>query len=293
MRHVMTEITPLSEKDCFYLVDRIKIGFDYPLHQHDEFELNFVTNCEGARRIVGDSVEETGMFDLVLVGSNLEHTWEQHKCLSNNMREITIQFSPSLLSDNLLDKNQLVSFKSLFENAKAGIAFDTPCILKVYSRLDEITKIQQGFYRVLKLLEILFELSIDKNYRLLNPNRDSNSSSVGTSSNSRIQKIEDYIKQNYKDHLTLESLASIAGMSPTSFSRFFKEKTGRTVSDYIIDIRLGHATRKLANDKDPITEVCFDCGFNNISNFNRLFKRKKGCTPHEFRDNYRKNKIIV
>ena len=80
---VFTEVTPLGEKDCFLMVDRDKDSFTYPLHKHEEMELNFVEHCDGARRIVGDSIEVLGKYDLVLVGSGLEHMWDQYDCQSH------------------------------------------------------------------------------------------------------------------------------------------------------------------------------------------------------------------
>lgn len=107
-KHIITEIPPLSEKDCLFIVERYKTEFTYPLHNHKEYELNFVENGAGVRRIVGDSVEEIGDYDLVLLcGDNLEHVWEQGNCQSKQIREITIQFSPDLFSNNFIDKKHL------------------------------------------------------------------------------------------------------------------------------------------------------------------------------------------
>jgi AraC-like DNA-binding protein len=83
------------------------------------------------------------------------------------------------------------------------------------------------------------------------------------------------------------------GMTPSALSRFFKLRSGKTISNYIIDLRLGHATRLLADTTDSVTEICYQCGFNNISNFNRIFRKSKNCTPSEFRENYRKKKILI
>ena len=101
------------------------------------------------------------------------------------------------------------------------------------------------------------------------------------------------IRKIIPDEIRLAMLADIAGMSTSAFSRFFKLHTGRNLTDYIIDIRLGAAARMLVDTKRSISEICFNCGFNNLSNFNRIFKKKKGCSPTEFRDNYRKTRIII
>ena len=130
MNNVITEITPLSERDCFYLVDRQKESFTYPLHKHDEMELNFIENCSGAKRIVGDSIEVLKNYDLVLLGSGLEHSWEQHECKMDRVHEITIQFSSDLFGKTLLEKNQMSSVRKLFQNAQNGIAFGLPSIMR-------------------------------------------------------------------------------------------------------------------------------------------------------------------
>ncbi len=291
MDKIITEVTPLSEKDCFYLIDREKDAFTYPLHRHEEMELNFVRNCDGARRIVGDSIEVLGKYDLALVGGELEHTWDQYDCRSKSIHEITIQFPSDLMSEQFLAKNQLTSMRVMFENAKRGIAFEMPAILEVYSKLTNLTNAQPGFYRVLGLLEILYELSLQENYHLLASK--SFASVKNTPENRRVRQVEEFIDENYKKEIRLKQLSDIAGMTPAAFSRYFRTHTGKTVSDYIIDIRLGHAARSLVDSNSSVAEICYECGFNNISNFNRLFKKKKGCSPTAFRENYHKNKIVI
>lgn len=291
MDRIITEITPLSKRDCFYLIDRQKDSFTYPLHRHHEYELNFVSGCRGAQRVAGDSIEEIGDYDLCLIGGGLEHGWLQHNCSNTNIHEITIQFSQDMFGEEFLNKNQLRSLSNLLDNAKKGIAFGMDTILRTYTKLESLINTQVGFYRVLRLLEILYELSNEQDYRILSSNSFANQ---GEQSDSRrVQKIEEYVSNNYKDTISLNTLADIAGMNPNAFSRFFRVRTGRTVSEYIIDIRLGHASRMLVDTMMSVSEVCFECGFNNVSNFNRTFKRKKGCTPREFRDNYRKYKVVI
>ena len=95
------------------------------------------------------------------------------------------------------------------------------------------------------------------------------------------------------NEIRLADMAGIAGMSPSAFSRFFKLHTGRNLSEYIIDLRLGHACRQLVDSTRTIAEIGYSCGFNNLSNFNRIFKKRKGCSPSEFRENYHKTRVIV
>jgi len=290
--HVMREITPLSERDCFYLADRHKSSFDFPIHSHPEYELNFIGNAAGVRRTVGDHSEATGDFDLVLITSpNLEHVWEQGECQSADIREITIQFTSDVLPDSLLSKNQFHSIRQMLERARCGLAFSLPTIMKVYGKLDALTHQQRGFHAVLDFLELLYELSLAGDSRTLS---SSSFARIETRSESRrVAKVQNYIAQHYSEDIRLETLADMVGMTPVAFSRFFHQRTGRTLSDYIIEIRLGFASRLLIDTTMTAAEICYDSGFNTLSNFNRLFRKHKGCSPTEFRENFHKKKVIV
>lgn len=285
------EITPLSDKDCFYIADRHKAGFTYPMHSHNEFELNFVEHAPGVRRIVGDSSEVIGDYDLVLIANpDLEHVWEQHNCTSQNIREITIQFVPTFIN-GLIDKNQFSSIHKMLEKAQNGICFPIDAIMKTYSLIDKLPEMK-GFYAVVNFLTLLYELSL-----FTEQARTLSSSSFARievhSDSRRVQKVQNYINKHYREEIRLEQLANMVGMTEVSFSRFFKLRTGKNLSDYIIDLRLGHATRLLVDSTMNIAEICYECGFNNLSNFNRIFKKKKNCSPKEFRDNYRKKRTVI
>ncbi len=292
MAKVFTEITRLSERDCFYIVERHKTEFTYPLHQHKEFELNFIEHGKGVRRIVGDSVEEIGDYELVLIGGeDLEHVWEQGKCKSKDIREITIQFSSDIFGGDLLSKNQFTSIRRMLRRADHGLVFPISSIMKVYSTLDTIAQEQERFVQFLKFLYILYELSISEDSRVLASS--SFAHSERTTESRRVQKVKQYINDNYSKPLKLADLADLVGMSSVAFSRFFHQRTGRTLSDYIIDIRLGYAARMLVDSTKNISEICYECGFNNLSNFNRTFKEKRNYTPRDFRAMFKKNKVIV
>lgn len=290
--HIIHEITPLSDKDCFYIADRRKSEFTYPLHSHSEFEINYIENAEGVRRIVGDSVEIIGKYDLTLIaGEELEHVWEQHECTSKNIREITVQFSKDLFFGNFIHKNQFDSIRKMLDSAQKGINFPMATIMKIYPMLDTLSAEKSGFHAVIKLLTILYELSLCDNYRTL---ASTSFAHIDENSDSRrVRKIYEYINKHYMEEIRLQDLAVIAGMTPVALSRFFKLRSGKTITDYIIDIRLGYATRLLVDTTNSVSEICYDCGFNNLSNFNRIFKKRKECSPKEFRENYRKKKLII
>ena len=291
-RRVIHEITPLMGKDVLYIADRHKKEFTYPIHNHEVFELNFVEHAAGVRRIVGDSSEIIGEYDLVLITSpDLEHVWEQNNCQSDNIHEITIQFDFGMSEDSLFGRNPFISVRKMMNEARKGIAFPMSAIMKIYKELVSLSNIKDGFYAVMQFMSILYELSRCEGMRTL---ATSSYAKIAVEDDSRrILKVKSYISQNYMDELRLKQLADIAGMSPSAFSRFFKLHTGRNLSEYIIDIRLGYAARLLVDTSRSISEISFDCGFNNLSNFNRIFKRKKGCSPSEFRENYHKTRIIV
>lgn len=291
-RRIIHEITPLMDKDVLYIADRHKKEFTYPIHNHSVYELNFVENAKGVRRIVGDSQEVIGDYDLCLITSpDLEHVWEQNECHSNDIREITVQFDFSMSDETLFGRNPYASITRMMQEAKKGLSFPLQAIMKVYGMLDTLSSVKDGFYAVQQFLTILYELSRCENARTL---ASSSYAKVTVEDDSRrILKVKNFISKNYMDELRLPELASLAGMSSSAFSRFFKLHTGRNISEYIIDLRLGYAARMLVDTAKSISEIGFDCGFNNLSNFNRIFKKKKGCSPSEFRESYHKTRIIV
>ena len=291
-RKVLHEITPLMGKDVLYIADRHKKEFTYPIHNHEVYELNFVERASGVRRIVGDSSEVIGEYDLVLITSpDLEHVWEQHECKSEDIREITVHFDIQMGEDTLFGRTPFTSLRKMMNEARKGLAFPMPAIMKVYSMLNSLSSIKEGFYAVIQFLTILHELSKCDGARTL---ASTSYAKVAVEDDSRrILKVKNYISNNFMDEMRLATLADIAGMSPSAFSRFFKLHTGRNLTEYIIDIRLGYATRMLVDTKRSISEISFNCGFNNLSNFNRIFKKKKGCSPSEFRESYYKTKVLI
>lgn len=276
------EITPLAPEDSFLVFERMKNNFDFPIHFHPEYELNFIANGAGVRRVVGDSLEEIENIELVFVGPNLHHGWQMHKCTSEKIHEITVQFHKDLLDSNLLGRRIMKPIKDMFEKSSHGILFSRKISKKILPKLQKLSKTDSINY-FLELISILQDLALSTNQRLLS----TYSTNYKEFENSdRIKVIYEFIQENYSSKITLSEVSELVNMSPVSFNRFIKKRTGKTFVEYVNDTRIGFASRWLIEEKLSITEIAYKCGFNNIANFNRIFKKNKKCTPSHYREEF-------
>lgn len=289
---ILRETTPLSEKDCFMVFSREKSAFDFPIHVHQEYELNFIENAKGASRVVGDSIEDIDDLELTLIaGSGLEHGWLNHRCESKVIKEITIQFHPDLLNEKLLMKNQFRLIKKMFDRAANGVTFPKDVILKIKDSLYGLVSEKEGFYSVMKLFTILHELSLSDGMRVLSSRSFCENNQRFDSR--RVDKIIHYLMDNYTQDIALRDVSDLVGMTEVSVSRFLKQRTGRTFIDTLNEIRLGYSSRMLIDTTHTVAEIALLNGFNNLSNFNRIFLKKKGMTPTKFREKYRNSKFFL
>lgn len=291
MGNLIIEIPPIDERDFYYIQERYKPCFNYPLHKHNVYEFNFVEHCEGARRIIGDSVEILGEYDLAFVGCNLEHVWEQYNCKPGIIHEITIMIPADFFSENFLEKNCMKPVKEMFGNSQVGVAFGMKAIMTVYDRINQIVNSEPSFATVQTLFSIIYDLAVSGDYHTLASSQYSHAELPVTSR--RIQKLKDYIDAHYQEEIRIETLSGMVGMTPNALSRFVKQRTNRSISNYINEVRLGHASNLLADSTMTIAEIAYECGFNTISNFNRIFKNLKQITPKEFRESYKKNIFTI
>jgi AraC-like DNA-binding protein len=276
------EITPMAPEDSFLVFDRIKDNFDFPIHFHPEFELNFILNGKGVRRVVGDSMEEIMDIELVLVGPNLQHGWELHHCKNKNIHEITIQFHNDLFDTKLLARRIMKPIKDMFDRSSHGILFSEKIAEEVKIKILRLSKIDSIDY-FLELISILQDLATSRNQRLLSSYTSNNRNFENSD---KIKVIYEYVQQNYQNKMSLNEISKLVNMSPVSFNRFIKKRTGKTFIEYINDTRIGYAARWLIEKDLSIAEIAFKCGFNSIANFNRVFKRSKNTTPSQYREEF-------
>ncbi|TSE08587.1 MULTISPECIES: helix-turn-helix domain-containing protein [Aquimarina] len=288
-QNIHREITPLTSKDCFLVFDRVKDDFDFPIHFHPEFELNFIHNGKGVRRIIGDHMMEIDNIELVLVGPNLFHGWTLHNCTQKNIHEITIQFHNDLLQDQLLSRSIMKPIKDMFERSSHGILFSKSTAEEIYPKIKNLSTLQ-GLEYFLSFISILHFLAISNGQQKLSiysPTTEEFHNS------DKIKIVYNYLQENFHTKIKVQDMASMLNMTEVSFSRFIKKRTGKTFIEYLNDVRVGFASQWLLEKKVSISEIAYGCGFNNVSNFNRVFKAHKGCTPTEYKKDFEGIKRVL
>ena len=282
---IYREFTPVTKDDVFVLLEYEDADFEYPIHSHPEYELNLVLNSSG-NRIVGDSVNRFDGIDLVLIGPNVYHSWDEDKISPEERQSahvITIQFEETFANFPLLSKDVFKKIKLLLEHSVRGVQFlgkSRDAAIEALKKLGKLNK----FDATLSFLRILHQLAIANEHTFL--------ASVGFSAkpehskSRRINEAYQYILNNFQRKITLSEVAQIANMSDSAFSHLFKKSTNKNFTQFVIDLRIGFAAKLLVETKDTIGEICFQCGFNNVSNFNRLFKKNKSLTPVNYRKQF-------
>jgi AraC-like DNA-binding protein len=277
MKNIIREITPLTNEDFFVVLYHPNAKFDFPTHYHPEYEINYVENAKG-KRIVGESMNEYDGVDLVITGPNIYHSWQSETGGAGLV--VTIQFQKELLPASFQNKNLFLPIKEMLERSNRGIVFSKETIALLAPRIKMLMN-ENGFNSYLEFMSILHDMAISDNQKVLCS--QTFSPELDMFKSRRIKLVCDYINKNYQDKIMIEVLANLIGMTNSSFCHFFKKRTHKSFVDYLNEVRIGHASVQMIETTKTISEVCYNCGFNNISNFNRIFRSKKGLTPSEFR----------
>lgn len=282
MREIQQEITPLNKDDLFIILNYPNAKFDYPIHCHPEYELNLVMKTKG-NRVVGEEKSNFEGVDLVLIGPYLPHVW---KTDTDTNHTITIQFSGKFLEYPIVATNLFASIKLLLEDSKCGLVFTEPQL--AVQKIIALTKMT-GFESALAFFDLLNTLSVSHHSRLtdsFNPEMI-----VRQSKSRRVTKVCKYIEENLNQDIKMSEMAALVNMSESAFSHFFKKRTQISFKTYLGNLRISKACNLLATTTASVSEICYDCGFNNKSNFFRIFAKKKNMTPLEYR-NYISELII-
>jgi AraC-like DNA-binding protein len=258
-------------------------------HYHPELELVLLIKSTGTR-FIGDSIEKFEEGELILIGENLPHMWlnddEYHQQPPTLTAEaIAIHFRKDFLGSNFFDIPEMKKISKLLIRANQGIHFlNIPS--QIIADIKEIVELSD-FERIIKLIRILNKLSSHTDFRLLSSKGFMNTFGESTTGN-RLDSVYEYVFKNFNKPIQLKDVANIANMNASAFSRFFKRMNRKTFSKYLNEIRIGFACKMLIEEKYNISTICYQSGYNNISNFNRQFKKIKKVSPSEYILQYKK-----
>ncbi|MBO9593339.1 MAG: helix-turn-helix domain-containing protein [Niabella sp.] len=249
-------------------------------HLHKELELIYFKKGKGTQ-YVGDNISTFRDGDVVLVGPNLPHYWRFADSFfedtANTVDVRVVHFSQHFLGNHFLDLPENFEIKELLERSKRGLQIKGNARSQIAALLEQLSE-AEGSQRILLMLKALTMISSERQCKAL--------SSVGfrpdfssADEHERLQAVLDYSAKHFKRKITLEEIADIANISPSSFCRYFKSRTRKTYSRYLIELRVGHACRLLIETNTCLKRLCFESGFNNFTSFHKYFKIITGRSP--------------
>lgn len=260
-------------------------GFPDPLvrwHYHDDFELHYITHTSG-KVFIGDYIGQFEAGNLFLTGPRLPHNWistinPEEKVQS---RDMLVQFDQYLIQDMAKAAAEFAELLPMLDRAKYGIRFEGVAKKQAHEFMSHI-RTSTGTTKITTLIDYLHVLARETQYQLLST--VSIKCNADDSSMKKIDEVANYVTTHYAQPVTLSTVADLVGMSESAFSRFFTKATGNGFNEFLNRVRISRACEFLATTNQPITNICFEVGFNNVANFNRRFKRIKNVTPREYRE---------
>jgi AraC-like DNA-binding protein/quercetin dioxygenase-like cupin family protein len=252
-------------------------------HFHPEYEIVYISNGTGKRHIC-THISEFQDGDLIFLGPNLPHLGFTQGLLEEHV-EIVVQMKEDFLGHDFLQRPELHAIQQLFERSKQGLTFYGHTKWEVGRRLVRLVELSP-FDRLIELLGILNQLAGSQEYKLLNV--DGFALEVNMQDQERMRAVYDFVEQNYQQGIMLDDVASTVNMTTPAFCRYFKKMTTKTFTRFVNEFRIAHASRLLADDHYTIAAVSFECGFNNLSNFNKQFREVTGVSPSEYRKNHKR-----
>jgi AraC-like DNA-binding protein len=285
MKLLKTQINDLLNSNIT-VVERDEPFFKAPFHSHPELELVYIKESYG-KQVIGNTISYFEPGDIVFVGANLPHVWLNDEVFYKEFsqlraRSIVVYFNKEVFYNafqNLVEADKILDF---FNRALRGIRVRSKATYPISLKLEKLLK-KDGFEKILGLLEILHILSLSKKVEYLTP-ASYLSRPIDTSID-RLAPIFKHTTENFKETISLNFLAKIINLTPQSFCRLFKKRTGKHYTEYLNEVRISNACKYLLETDWNISEIAYTCGFKNISNFNKIFKEITGTNPKKYREN--------
>jgi AraC-like DNA-binding protein len=275
-----------SSRFSFVAYERLDPEFGFHWHYHPEFELTLIVNSNG-QRLVGDGVADYCPGDLVLLGPNLPHSWRPIQAATGgykSQRAVVIQFKQAFLGEEFFELEEMRAVTQLLQRSSRGLAFGhTPSGRRVARTLSALPS-QSPARRLTSLLAALVELADECDAQVLSTVESQ--PLCRAADQRRIDEICFYLKENYAEGIKFSELSRLFHMDHATLCRFFKRSTGRTMTEYINELRVSAAAQLLIHTDESVLDIGFRVGFGNYSNFNRQFKRVKGLGPRTLRQQF-------
>lgn len=280
MKPLLLDVKSLL-RDSIHVKEIHTAQFDEEFHFHNACEIALILKSSG-KRIIGDNIEDFCEGDLTLMGPNLPHVTYTNNVDSPKVHALVVYFHPDWLTESHLNSVDFVGLRELFEDINRGIKILGNTKKKVIRSLLRL-KDSKGLQRIITILEILEVISKSNEYICLASKGYANS--YTHKDVKRMDKVYKYVMEHFSEEIMLEDIASIANLTPTAFCKFFKTKTNNTFSNFVNEVRIAFACKLLCDDNLSISQICFNCGFNNLTSFNKNFKQYTKMVPSVYRAN--------
>ncbi|MES2732945.1 MAG: AraC family transcriptional regulator [Bacteroidota bacterium] len=288
MRTYFEQIDP-PLPTSFVCKEFIQPHFDSPYHFHPEYELTYIKESYG-KRFVGTHIANYYPGELVLLGKNVPHCWKDETAIGakNGVHSVVIQFREDFLGPDFLTRPECVRIKNLLEKAGKAVLFHEPTRHLAIDKMLAVVK-AEPFHKMIGLLELLQLLATSHTYELLLSTQIKEA--ISQVDCDRIHTIYAYVDQHFMDDISLNVVAAEICLTPSAFCRYFKKITNKTFVQVVTEYRIMHASKLLVHTSQSISAICFDCGFRNLSNFNKHFRTIMKMTPQEYRTQVSRLKI--
>lgn len=274
-----------------YFVRTLKEShFDPNWHFHPHYQLFTVVEGVGTR-FIGDDIRHFEAGDTVFLAPNMPHLWRSERAYFDRdnalqTQGIVVYFTADFLGEDFFDKPEMYVLKQLLINSERGLDLKNALRESVVTDL-KILNTLDGFEGILKLLNILHTLAQSSEYQFIASAGYENTYKV--SETERMRLVHEYVLKHYKEKIGLSAVAALSNMTEAAFCRYFKNRSNKTFLEFVNEIRIGHACKLLVDDKISIAQVCYESGYNTVSNFNSQFKALKGTSPKQYQKMYVKN----
>lgn len=261
--------------------------FDPTWHAHSEYQLFVVLEGTGTR-FIGDSIKSFRPGELILTGPHVPHVWRSDDAYFRgesglSTKGIVIYLNENFLGDHILEKEEMVSIKRLCDKSMRGLEFYGKCKLKAIEMMNELLGLK-GVPSVIHLLQIFELLAGTKDYHYISSRAYDNA--IDQDETDRLNRVYQYAFQHFRKKISIRQLADLLHMTPTSFSRYFSIKNNKPFSRFIAEIRIKHACKLLTESEESISRICYESGFNTLSNFNKQFKEIMHSSPIQYKKEF-------